>query len=190
MTTRHASSTTAWPGLNNGRRRSLGDLDSDAAEDQRRQTTVLMPFIDGVILGPLNVRVVGKPRNWKWSLQQKLKDRTSRENDPGVVYRLKCGYCEQAYIGETGRTPCVRVKEHASYVKSGRFDMSAAVEHPIFEQHTLDFDNVEVIDCERHGLKRRVKEALHINAEKHSLNKDKGLELNPIWFSLFPKHPL
>ena len=41
------------------------------AEDQRPQTTVLVPFIDGVtqhlqrILRPLNVRVVGKPRNWK-----------------------------------------------------------------------------------------------------------------------------
>ena len=41
------------------------------AEDQRRQTTVLVPFIDGVtkplqrILRPLNVRVVGKPRNCK-----------------------------------------------------------------------------------------------------------------------------
>ena len=46
--------------------------------------------------------------------------------------------------------------------------------------------NVEVIDCERHGMKRRVKEALYINAEKHSMNKDKGLELNPIWFSFFP----
>ena len=162
------------------------------AEDQRRQTTVLVPFIDGVtqplqrILRPLNVRAAGKPRNWKWSPQQQLKDRTSRENDPGVVYRLKCGDCEQADIGETGRTARVRVKEHASYVKNGRFDMSAVAEHVVFEQHALDFDNVEVIDCERHGLKRRVKEALHINVEKHSMNKDKGLELNPIWFSLFP----
>ena len=56
--------------------------------------------------------------------------------------------------------------------------MSTAAEHEIFEQHALDFDNVEVIDCERQGLKRRVKEAFHINAEKHSLNKDKGLEPN------------
>ena len=70
-----------------------------------------------------------------WSLQQHLKDRTSRENDPGVVYRLKCGNCEQGDIGETGRTACVCVKEHASYVKNGRFDMSAAAEHAIFEQH-------------------------------------------------------
>ena len=38
-------------------------------EDQRRQTTVLVPFIDGVthplqrILRPLNASVVGEPRN-------------------------------------------------------------------------------------------------------------------------------
>ena len=146
---------------------------------------MLVPFIDGVtqslqrILRPLNVRVVGKPRNWKWSLQQQLKDRTSREKYPGVVYRLKCGDCEQAYIGETGCTACVRVKEHASYVKKGRFDMSAAAEHAIFEQHAFDFDNVEVIDCEHHGLKRRVKEALHINAEKHYEQRQRiGIEPN------------
>ena len=163
-------------------------------KDQQRQTTVLVPLVDGVtqplqrILRPLHVRVVGKQRNWKWSLQQQLKDRTmaSRDDHPGVVYRLKCGDCEQPYTGKTGRTTCVRVKEHVSYIKNGRFDMSAAAEHAIFEQHALDFNNVEVIDCERHGMKRRVKEALYINVEKHSMNKDKGLELNPIWVSLFP----
>ena len=62
---------------------------------------------------------------------------------------------EQSYIGETGCTACVRVNEHASYVKNGRFDMFAAAEHAIFEQHALDFDNVEVIDCERHEESRK-----------------------------------
>ena len=73
MTTRHASSTTAWPGLNNGRRRSLCDLE---------------------MLGP---RISGDRQQW-----------------------------------------CV---------KNVRLEMSAAAEHMIIEQHALDFDNVEVIDC-------------------------------------------
>ena len=51
---------------------------------------------------------------------------------------------------------------------------AAGAEHAIFEQRALEFDNVEVIDSERHTLKWRVKEALDINAEKHSMNKDKG----------------
>ena len=135
------------------------------------------------ILRPLNVGVAWRPRSWKWSLQQQLKDWTSRDENPGVVYRvvcLKCGDCEQSYIWETGRTACARVNEHAGYVRNGRFDMSAAAaERTIFEQHALDFDNVEVIQYERHDMKRRVKEALYINVEKNPMNKDRGLELNP-----------
>ena len=159
------------------------------AEDQWRQTTVLVSFVGGVtqslqrIVRPLNIRVVGKPRNSKWLLQQRLKDRTCRDDEPGVVYRLKCGDCEQSDIGETGRRACVRGKEH---VKNGRFDMSAAAEHAIFEQHALDFDNLEIIDCERHGMKRRVKEALYINGEKLSMNKEEGLELNQSRSASFP----
>ena len=70
------------------------------------------------------------------------KNRTNREDIQGVVNRLKFGDCEQSNIGETGITACV--KEYASYVKNGQFDMSAAAEHAIFEQRALDFDNVEV----------------------------------------------
>ena len=68
----------------------------------------------------------------------------SREDDPGVVNRLKFGDCEQSYIRETGVTAGLRVKEYTSYVKDGQFDMSAAAEHAIFQQRALDFDSVEV----------------------------------------------
>ena len=79
----------------------------------------------------------------------------------------------------------------------GRFDMSAAAEHASFEQHALDFDNVQVIDCERHGMKRRIKEALYIDAEKHSIQRQRirtepnlvqPLSLTP--FVVFQKHYL
>ena len=53
-----------------------------------------------------------------------------------------------------------------SYVKNGRFDTSAAAEHAIFEQHALDFDNVEVIDYERHGLN-------HVDLPVSSRSKEK-----------------
>ena len=52
---------------------------------------------------------------------------------------------------------------------------AAAAEHAIFEQHALDFYPVEVIDYERHGMKRIVKEALYINAKANSMNKDRVL---------------
>ena len=68
--------------------------------------------------------------------------------------------------------------------------MSAAAEHAIFEQHALDFDNVEVIDCERHSLKRRVKDALHINAEKHCMNERQRIGIEPNLVQPLPLTPL
>ena len=37
---------------------------------------------------------------------------------------------------------------------------------------------------EPRAARRRVKEALHIRTEKNPMNKDRGLELDPIWFSV------
>ena len=89
------------------------------------------------------------------------------------------------YIGETGRTAITRAtKEHASYVRNGRFDMSAAADHAIIHQHSLSFKTVQIVDHEPRAARRRVKEALHICTEKNPMNKDKGLELDPIWFSV------
>ena len=49
----------------------------------------------------------------------------------------------------------------------------------------LDLENPQVIDHETGPVRRRVREAICIYSEKNTMNKDKGLELDPIWFSLF-----
>ena len=137
-----------------------------------------------LFFGKLMARQVGKPATWKWCLQHLLKDSSNRDEEPGVVYRLTCNDCDQTYIGETGRTAIARAKEHVSYVRNGRFDMSAAADHAIIHQHSLSFKTVQIIDHEPRAARRRVKEALHIRTEKNPMNKDKGLELDPIWFSV------
>ena len=55
------------------------------------------------------------------------------------------------------------------------FDMSAAAEHAIFNQHSLDLENPQVIDHETGPVRRRVREAICIYSEKNTVNKDKGL---------------
>ena len=118
-----------------------------------------------------------------------MKDSSNRDEEPGVVYRLTCNDCDQTYIGETGRTAITRAKEHASYVRNGRFDMSAAADHAIIHQHSLSFKTVQIVDHEPRAARRRVKEALHIRTEKNPMNKDKGLELDPIWcYRLVVRH--
>ena len=43
---------------------------------------------------------------------------------------------------------------------------------------------ISTSDLHHRIARRRVKEALHISTEKNPKNKDKGLELDPIWFSV------
>ena len=62
--------------------------------------------------------------------------------------------------------------------------MSAAADHAIINQHSLSFKTVQIADHEPRAARRRVKEALHIRTEKNTMNKDRGLELDPIWFSV------
>ena len=62
--------------------------------------------------------------------------------------------------------------------------MSAAADHAIINQHSLPFKTVQIVDHEPRAARRRVKEALHIRTEKNPMNKDRGLELDPIWFSV------
>ena len=62
--------------------------------------------------------------------------------------------------------------------------MSAAADHALNKAHHLDSEKVEIIDQEKRLMNRRVKEALWIHAEKNNMNRDKGLEIDPMWFSL------
>ena len=156
----------------------------EAKWNKKRTPDLRLSRRRGRVIKPLNIRVVGKPATWKWCLQHLLKDRSNRDEEPGVVYRLTCNDCDQTYIGETGRTAITRAKEYASYVRNGRFDMSAAADHAIIHQHSLSFKTVQIVDHEPRAARRRVKEALHIRTEKNPMNKDKGLELDPIWFSV------
>ena len=123
---------------------------------QEKISTVVMPFVDDVTqplqrvlhVKPLNICVVGKPATWKWCLQHLLKDSSNLDEEPSVVYRLTCNDCDQTYIGKTGRTAITRAKEHASYVRNGGFDMSAAADHAIIHQHSLSFKTVQIVGPE------------------------------------------
>ena len=100
------------------------------------------------------------------------------------MYAINCKDCPGVYIGETGRTVRVRMAEHSAHARHGRADLSAAAEHAILKDHRLDWENPEVIDRDRKTLNRRVKEALLIRKRGAQLNKDNGLDIDPLWFSV------
>ena len=124
------------------------------------------------VLRPLGIRVVGRPQQWKWTLQHGLKDSNNPEVQRGTVYKIKCQDCPSVYIGETGRTARIWLAEHLAHAKKGRIDLSAVAEHATLENHRIEWKKVEVIDHEKKTVRRRVKEALWIHETEDKMNKD------------------
>ena len=74
-------------------------------KDDSCSTIVVIPLIDKTtqaiqrVFRPLHIRIVGRPRQWKWPLQNILmiKDSSDPQEETGVVYAINCRDCEEAY---------------------------------------------------------------------------------------------
>ena len=90
----------------------------------------------------------------------------------GTVYCLECEDCHKCYIEESTRPLGKRIKEH---ITARSFSTSAVSEHLKTAKHHFDPDNVKIFSS------RKILEAIHIRKEKPALNRDKGLDLDPVW---------
>ena len=98
----------------------------------------------------------------------------------GIVYEIPCKECDKRYIGETGRTLNKRITEHKLAVKRGDTNNGIAV-HAWEAQHHVDWEGAKVRDTEPNLWKRKVLEAIHIQAQENNNNLDSGLQLSHIW---------
>ena len=112
-----------------------------------------------------------------------VKGQIMADKQKGVVYRVNCNTCNQTYIGETGRTLKVRLKEHHRAVNVSDANNGIAV-HANEHDHPVDWSSAKILHKETNFIKRKVVEALHISETKHTMNLDQGLRLNPTWQTL------
>jgi len=98
----------------------------------------------------------------------KFKDRvTDPMKQSNVVYHLKCKDCDAEYIGKTERILLLRMKEHWSESASNQ---NSTHRHCIATGHTIDYDNVKILDRADKYYKILLKEQLHIDKRKPKLN--------------------
>ena len=88
-------------------------------------------------------------------------------------------------INKTKRSTRIRVKEHMASARNGHPEVSATAEHALIHDHRLAWEKATPIDHARNTRQRRVKEALWIHSlEGKLMNRDHGIELNPLWLEL------
>ena len=65
------------------------------------------------------------------SLLTNLKPKKSPFQKPGVIYRIPCMDCDQAYIGETARTAEERFAEHKRAIRNASEENAKVASLPV-----------------------------------------------------------
>ena len=119
---------------------------------RHKRVTKLLPYIRGVseniecICFPLGVKVISKSQD---TLIHSLKVKATRpEKKRRVVYEVPCRDCNSVYVGETGRSLEIRLKEYKYAVKMGDTKNGIAV-HAWTNEHQVEWDAAKVRACEQ-----------------------------------------
>jgi predicted GIY-YIG superfamily endonuclease len=115
-----------------------------------------------------------------------VKDKPDPHKGKGI-YKIECS-CGECYIGETGRSFQIRIKEHGADIKNERIRTSALAEHSLKTKHHVRLEDTKILAKEEHLFKRRIREAIEIRKHPSNLNRDNGLDLSENWFPLIHKN--
>jgi len=84
-----------------------------------------------------------------------------------VIYRIKCETCDADYIGKSKRILLLRIDEHNDEKKN---QSAVQVHRSEYPTHNINANNIEILDKADTDYKLRLKEMMHINKLKPSLN--------------------
>lgn len=154
--------------------------------DEECEKPLFIPYIKGVsekierVCHPLGVRVICKSQNNLRQALMKVKSTRPDDKKKRVVYEVPCAECNCVYVGETGQSLEMRLKEHRYAVRTKDARNGIAV-HADNHHHEVDWEAAKVILFEEHQTKRKVLESLQINKQTNTTNLDSGYALSPIW---------
>lgn len=84
---------------------------------------------------------------------------------------MKCSY-GRSYIGQTGRTIEIQIKEHARDMENQRVEKSVVTKYVKYSKHEIQFDKVKIMNEEVHFSKRTYKESIEIGKSPGNYNKE------------------
>ncbi|XP_055852385.1 uncharacterized protein LOC129916440 [Episyrphus balteatus] len=129
-----------------------------------------------------SVRLAFKSANiLRTSLFSNLKGEFSKNEKSDIVYKIKClgdgtNHCPSVYVGTSMQKLKNRIAGHRSDIHSGHSQKTALALHCIDEGHRPDFNNVDILQTEKHYSKRMLLEMLHILDTDNTVNRRSDCE--------------
>jgi hypothetical protein len=128
------------------------------------------------VLAPHNIKSVGLPHIKLSSILRPVKDHLGLRT-PGV-YRIPCE-CGRVYIGQTGRSVDIKLKEHQRHIRVEHPDKSAVAEHSIDQGHRIQFHNSSILSTKMRYMNLR--EAIEIELHPYNINREGGFCPSKSW---------
>ena len=158
---------------------------TNVLEEKKPDTTIVLPYIPRLsekikrIGNKYNIRVVF---NSKETIKSKLVNfkPKSKKSPKEIIYNIPCE-CGKSYIGETGRTVEIRLKEHQASIKKCDPDISKLTEHSLKTGHRFKWEDAKVIGKESDWRKRKVHEAAEILKGAEQVISTPSFEIDPVW---------
>ena len=104
-----------------------------------------------------------------------LKDKTPLLLQSNVVYSIPCNDCNEVYIGQTSRTLKARITSHKSDTRTKKATCQLS-RHSNDRKHTMNFEEVKILDTEKNFKKRTFLEMVRITQADNSMNSRRDIE--------------
>lgn len=145
----------------------------------------LSPLIKNLFNNP-EITLSDKPITTLRNLHTKTKQKMENKYKTNSIYMLTCS-CDKKYVGQTSQYLMNRMTLHKSNIKH-KTNSCTLAQHINQNKHTVDLNNVKILQTEENTQKREFIEMCYISSVNNVMNLKRDInELSSIYANLINK---